>query len=144
MTKQLALQQFVGDRRAINRDEAALAALGEIVDGVGYQLLPGPRFPLDQDGRVRTGDLVDHLEQGEHLVAVANDVVQPLAALQFRFLAQGLELQGPVLQPLGHQILQPLEVEGLLQKEEGPGSEQVGGGLIAHVRAVGYDDQFRA
>jgi hypothetical protein len=56
VTEQLALDQVVGQRAAVDRDEVA-AAPRQRVGGAGQHLLAGAAVALDQDRHRRAGDL---------------------------------------------------------------------------------------
>ena len=58
MTEQRAFNQFRRPRRAIEWDEVLVIAFAQSMDRPGHQLLPGSRFPRDQDGRVRIFDFL--------------------------------------------------------------------------------------
>src|SRR5690606_4558607 len=71
--EELALEQLVRDRRAVDLDERTLAARAARVDHVRDELLADARFALDQHARAR---LRDGLEPREHLLerkALADD-----------------------------------------------------------------------
>ena len=55
MAEQLALDEVVGQRRAVDLNEGrpVLPRPGEVVDGLGGPLLPDPRRPPHEDGRER-------------------------------------------------------------------------------------------
>src|SRR5690606_22703760 len=63
--EELALEQLVRDRRAVDLDERTLAARAARVDHVRDELLADARFALDQHARAR---LRDGLEPREHLL----------------------------------------------------------------------------
>src|SRR5207247_3155205 len=59
VAEQLALEQRIGDRRAVHRDERLAAPRGEVVDTARHELFPRPRLPLDQDGRGDRSNMLD-------------------------------------------------------------------------------------
>ena len=78
--EQLPLQDFGGERRAVERDERGLRRLAELVDRAGDEPLTRPRRADDQDrdGRRRgRGDLV---EESPVRRPAADQVVEPVAA----------------------------------------------------------------
>ena len=48
MTEQLALEQALGETRALHRDEHAVGPGAVLVDGAGHQFLAGAGFPEQQ------------------------------------------------------------------------------------------------
>ncbi len=48
VTEDFVLEQRLGNRRAVDRDERMLAAAAELVNGLGDELLAGARFAIDQ------------------------------------------------------------------------------------------------
>ena len=57
VAEQLAFQQALAQRAAVDAHERPVAALAELVDGVGDQLLAGARFAEQQHRRPAAGDL---------------------------------------------------------------------------------------
>ena len=55
VAEQLALEQLVGNRRAVDGDEGS-APVGVVVDGAGDQLLAGAGLALDEHGGVGRRD----------------------------------------------------------------------------------------
>ena len=53
MAEQLALQERLGQRAAIHRDEGTLGALAVVVNGAGHQLFARAALALDEDGAAR-------------------------------------------------------------------------------------------
>ena len=62
MAEELALQQVLGDRAAVDRHEGALDPLALVVDVPGDELLAGAALPADQDVGLGVGDLGDQIE----------------------------------------------------------------------------------
>jgi hypothetical protein len=62
VAEQLALEQRLGDRAAVDRHEGPGGARAEPVDGVGGQLLAGAALAEDQHRRVHRRDLADRRE----------------------------------------------------------------------------------
>src|SRR5205807_1472378 len=59
VAEQLAFEQGLGDRGAVEADERSLAAWAGKVDGAGDQLLARPRFAANQHGGVRRRNPAD-------------------------------------------------------------------------------------
>ena len=55
VAEELALEERVGDRGAVDRDEGAAAAGRQLVDRAGEELLAGPALTLEQHGGVGRG-----------------------------------------------------------------------------------------
>src|SRR5256886_9791691 len=76
MPEQLALEQVLRNRRAVDRDERS-GRLGAVqVDGAGYDLLPRPRLALDEDGRVAPSDPRHELVDLQHRRALPDQRVR--------------------------------------------------------------------
>ena len=82
VAEELRLEQPLGDRRAVDRQERALDPAAVLVDGAGDQFLAGPALAADQDGHVLRRDPADRLVDVEHLRAAADQQVAlgPLGA----------------------------------------------------------------
>src|SRR5262249_19569325 len=66
VTEQLALEERLRDRRAVDRDERAALALAQLMNRAGEQLLPRPGLAEEQDrgaGRRRLLNLPRRLDQ---------------------------------------------------------------------------------
>ena len=67
MTKERALQQRLGDRRAIHLHIRPLRALSRVVNGAGDQVLAGTRLPMQQHIRERDGaQLLNRVKYPHH------------------------------------------------------------------------------
>jgi hypothetical protein len=60
--EQLGLEQALGERAAVEREERLVAARRDVVDIAGDDFFPGARFPFDQHGAVGRGDLLRQLQ----------------------------------------------------------------------------------
>jgi hypothetical protein len=56
VAEELALQQVLRQRAAVDRKERSVRPVGEIVEVPGDDLFTGSAFSLDQDGRIGRGD----------------------------------------------------------------------------------------
>ena len=81
VAEELAFEQGLRDRRAIDRDERALPAHAQAVKRVRQQLLPGAALPQQQDRNIGRGDLLHHAEKPHHRVAAAQNAVDGRARL---------------------------------------------------------------
>ena len=67
VAEQFGLEQVFGDRRAIDRDEAAAAAPARLVQAAGEQFLAGPARAEQHDRNVGIGDALDRAGDLQHL-----------------------------------------------------------------------------
>src|SRR6185503_5918845 len=74
VAEQLALEQRLGERAAVDLDERAVRALAQPVDRARDQLLAGAALARDEHGRVARRDLLDRLAYDCHLVAAADEL----------------------------------------------------------------------
>jgi hypothetical protein len=73
--EQLALEERLGHRRAIDGDERAILPAPVAVEGTRNDLLAGPAFARDEHGDVRLCDPLDQLEDRLHRRAPADHLV---------------------------------------------------------------------
>jgi hypothetical protein len=59
MTEQLAFEERVGDRAAVDRDERAAAALAQVMDRARDQFFAGPGLAMDQHRGVARRNAAD-------------------------------------------------------------------------------------
>ncbi len=81
MPEQLALDQRLGDRAAVERDEGALGAARAAVDLAGEHLLARAGLAQQQHVDVAGGDLVHHPVESGHLVVVDDEALRRRGAL---------------------------------------------------------------
>ena len=136
--EQLGLQEILGQRRAVHRDEDLGRPRAVRVDGAGDQLLAGARLALDEDVRLRARGLADQLEDRLDRRALADDLVE--AHLRRQPLAQAPVLVAqPALResPLHGQPEDVVRRQRLQEVVEGPQPHGLDGRLH---RAVTRDD----
>jgi len=63
VAEQFAFDQLRRDGPAVDDDERAVAALGDVVQPARHKLLSAAGFPLDQDRRIGRADPADRLDQ---------------------------------------------------------------------------------
>ena len=138
MAEQLGLDQFLGNRGAIDLDERALHAPAVVVDGVGDELFAGAVFALDQDVGFGIGDGGHQVEQLTHLAAAPDDVLELVAVQQLPAQREvfGLEL-GSLDRATQHRQ-HALGVDRLFEKVGGAGLD---GLHRARDAALPADDQ---
>src|SRR4051794_7585692 len=73
VAEDLALEQRLGNRRAVDRHERERRARAQLVDGLRDQLLAGARLAGDQHRRLRRRRLLDHAIHTADAGAVADD-----------------------------------------------------------------------
>ena len=106
--EQLALDKGRRDGRTVDPDHRSGAARPELVDLSGKQLLAGPGFPQQQDGRISRRDLLNLFEHPPEGRTLSDDTGEPEALLRFaaqqhvlclQLLLQALSfLHGPLQQ----------------------------------------------
>src|SRR5215813_10020388 len=89
MTEQLALQQRLRERAAVDGDERPIAARSLEVDGARDQFLAGSGLAVDEDGDRRRDRRRQQTEQAPHRRAVADDLIE--AAETRDLFLQGLD-----------------------------------------------------
>ncbi len=75
MAKEFAFEQRVRNRRAVHRQERAVAALAVLIDRAGDEFLARPAFAADQDGDILRRDAADRFVNGLHGRTAADDSV---------------------------------------------------------------------
>jgi hypothetical protein len=76
VTEELAGEKLAGKRSAIDFDEGAAAALAQLLDGVGNELLPRPTLTADEHGGTGASDELDLATEVLHTGAPADDPVE--------------------------------------------------------------------
>ena len=117
MTEQLAFQQRVDDRRAVDPDER-LAARRVAVDDPRDQLLPGAALSLDEHGGAAGGDAPHVLEQLLHWGRRADDVVQLHRPLRLDREEVGAAGEAPHFERAVERDVQRPDVDGLVDVVE--------------------------
>jgi hypothetical protein len=135
----LALEQRLGNRRAVDRHIRRARPRTELVDRLRHQLLAGSRFAADEDRGVGRCRLLDRAVDLPHPGAVADE--PPEAAVLAQLAAQHLHLAQRLLplHDLVEQDPQPLRIDRLGQVVVGAGLDGLDGGLDGPLR--GEDDQ---
>src|SRR5262249_60654453 len=77
VTEQFALEQRLGHRRAVDRDERAVLALALVVDRARDDFLAGTALAGDQHGRIGAADLIDQRVDLLHRRARADESAAP-------------------------------------------------------------------
>ena len=131
VAEEFALEQVLGNRAAVERDQRALGAPAVVVDRARDEFLARAALAEDQDRRVAVGHLVDEIEHRAQRRALAHHVVEAVARAELVLEQPVLGAQPPVLDRLLDQA--PHDVEGalerLVQVPEGAGAQRVDGML---------------
>lgn len=80
VAEKLGLEKLLGYGGAVNPHQGLVAAAGELVDGVGQDLLAGARLASDQDRQVAGRRLGRRPSEVLHLIGLAGVAVQGVAA----------------------------------------------------------------
>src|SRR5581483_9425120 len=64
--EELALEERLGERAAVEREERPRSPPGGGVDAAGDDLLAGPRLAADEDAHLRARDPIDEREDAPH------------------------------------------------------------------------------
>ncbi len=121
VSEQLRLQQRLGDRPAVDRDERAVAPAALRMDGVGEELLAGPALALDEHRGVGPGDPRHDVEDLAHLGRVADEVLEPGGRLRVPHLLSRFGLHPVEEQGAAENDPQRVDVDGLRLVVESPG-----------------------
>ena len=140
VAEELAFQQVFRERGAVDLDQAAGPGGVAEMDGLGHQLLAGPRLAGDQDRAGRRGDPLDAGEDLHHLPAPSQQVVVGVAPAEPVAQVGDLVDQAAILEGLVDQQLQPLGVDRLLDEIMGTQLHGLDGRLD---RGVGRHDDRR-
>ena len=84
VAEELRFEQRLRQRAAVERHERTIAPQRIEMDGARDPFLAGARLAGDEHGAVGARDLLDQLEDGEHLVAAADDVRELVRACRAR------------------------------------------------------------
>ena len=134
MTEDFALEQRLGNRRAVHRDERERGTRAQLVDRLGDQLLAGPRLSPDEHGCRRRRRLFDHAIDRADPGTVPDDPAE--AALLAQLAAKLTHLTQRVL-PLDRllqQDAQALRVDGLAQVVVGAVLDRLDGAFDGALR----------
>src|SRR5207245_10845717 len=109
--EQLALQDRLGDRRAVDRHERTLRAAGVLVKRAREELLAGSALAEEEHSRRARGRLADHVQGRAQRWALAHD--GRCAARQAGAQLLVLLEEAAVLQRLRHALPHPVPLDGL-------------------------------
>src|SRR5262249_1850036 len=117
--EELALQERLGDGRAIDRNERTVGTTAVGVHRLGHELLAGAGLAGDEHGGVGGGDLDDADQDVAYGLRTADDVLESVALAELA--GEGLHLaeEAPVLERLLHFEQELVLGERLLDVVEG-------------------------
>ncbi len=144
VTKELRLQQGLGQRTAVDGHEGSPRPIAGVVDGLGDELLARPRFTPDEHGGARGRDPPHQLHHLGHLGGAREQPGQavPVTHLgpEIRVLPpQGLLAEGPL-----DAVNQLVGLPAFLEVVDGPELDRFLGRLPAGVRGEEDDVGVRA
>ncbi len=82
VAEERGLEQLGRHGAGVDGDEGLVAARRIGVDGLGDELLAGAALALDENGRAAGRDLRDEVEEAQHRLALADDVLEVVALLE--------------------------------------------------------------
>jgi len=139
MAKQLAFQQAFGQGGAGDVHEGMVGPVGIVVDRLGDEVFPGTAFTAEKDsGGAAVGHVVDQLEELPHLLAIADDAVDPEPVPHLLPEVAHLAFEGGGLQALLDGEHQLVHFEGLADVIERTEPHGLDGGFDAAVG--GHED----
>ena len=141
VAEQLALDEGLGDCRAVDRDERLVAPVRELVNRARHELLARAAFPVHKHGRVARRRQLDPAIYLLHALRLANQLAE--AALLLQLMAQEADLarQRLLLDRFLEQHLQPRGVDGLGEIVERAAAHGFHGGL--HRPLSGHEQHDR-
>ncbi len=153
MPEQLALEQRLGQRGAVHRDERLAVPRRQIVDSPGHELLAGPGFALDEHRRGDRGHLLDldqHLLDRGRFAEDTGALLQATALDEPPHRGRDFAWIDGFLEPSGEAEL-AADLAGIgvgrLDQAEGRDAVLARGGEEARragfVEAAGQDDRIR-
>ena len=139
----LALEQRLGNRRAVDRHERKRRARAQLVDRLGDELLAGARLTRDQHRGQRRRGLLDHPVDGPDTRAVADDLAERAGLAQLPPEVPHLAQRVLPLDRLLQEDLQPLRIDRLAQVVVGPFLDRLDGGFHGALRGEENQRQVR-
>ena len=136
MAEQLRFEQVLGNRAAVERDEALVAARARLVNGARHHFLPGAGLAGDEHGRAARRHRLDHLRERAHRRAAADDPRQAVALLELLAQVRIFRSQAPLFERRFQHVQQFFELERLADEVGGAALDGIDG--VLH-RAVAGD-----
>ena len=119
VAEQLAFDQGLRQRAAVDHHERVVAPRAQAVDGAGHQFLSGAAFALDQHGGIDSGHRFDLLAHVAHRVAHADQLAERVVFGQLLPQQPVLPFQPVLLQRVARHHRKVVRVERLGDVIEG-------------------------
>ena len=140
VAEERGLQQIGGHRTGVHGNERAILARRVHVNGFRDQFLAGAALALHQHRRASGSDLRHQVEDAQHRIALADNVLEVVALLERALELDDLFFGATASDRAAHIGQQLLVVPGLLDEIIGPGLHGID--RVLH-RAVGGDHDHR-
>src|SRR5262249_19561460 len=142
VAEQLALDQRLRDRRAVDRDEGLVAAIRELVDRSRDELLSGAALAVDEYGRVAGRGQLDPAIDLLHALGLPRHLAEAAFLLQLMAKEVNLPRQRFLLDRFLEQDLQPRRVDGLGEVVERASAHRLDGSLHRPLAGDQQDDRW--
>ena len=129
VAEQLGFEQRLGQRAAVQRDERPIAPQRVEMDGPRHPFLACARLAGDEHGAVGPRDLLDQLEDREHLLAAPDDIGELMAGPERALQQHVLLPELPLLERVADFDLQLVDVERLAEVVVGAQPHRLDGGV---------------
>ena len=113
VAEQLGLEQRLGNRAAVERDEAVHAPRAVVVNRARDDFLAGAGLAGDENRAVGRRDGFEQLKQPRHRAALADDALEAVALLELRAQVRVLRLQPPLLERRIEHVQQLVDLKRL-------------------------------
>ena len=144
VAEELALEERLGERRAVELHEGRLSLRGAVlVDRLRDELLARPALAGDEHARLGRRDLLDDVEDRLHCRARADDVVEAEPLLQARAELRRFALEATALQRAVDDDEELVELDGLGEVVLGPLLHGLHGRVDVRERGHQDDDELR-
>src|SRR5262249_5562144 len=140
VSKQRRFEKVCGHRAGIDWNEWPVFARGMRMNGFCDQLLAGPTFALDQNGRSAGRNLIHQVEDTKHAITLADDVLKAVAALESTLELNILLFHATACDGGAHVCEEFLVVPWLLDEVGSAGTNRSHRVLY---RAIGGDHNYR-
>ncbi len=125
MTEQLAFEQSLGDRGAVDRHERLVLAVAGVVQAAGEQFLAGAAGAEQHDAHIGAGDALDHARHFQHFRRGRDHPAEHLVVRRRGFSeAAVLHFQRVDVEGTSDDVAQRFDVDGLLVEVPGAVSDR--------------------
>jgi hypothetical protein len=129
VAEQLRFEERFGQGAAVEGDERTIAPQRIEVDGARHPFLAGARFAGHEHRALGAGDLLDELEDREHLLAAPDDVGELVARAERPLQQHVLLPEAALLEGVADLHLQLVDVERLAEVVVGSQPHRFDGGV---------------